>query len=64
MNEAARVLNNFVLHQVRPELAAELKLLIDLNRLGRIRKGTILRIWHVVKFAERCVPGSCIVPRV
>src|SRR5262245_61478834 len=63
MDEGLRVRDRALLHQVGPELAREVELDVDLERLGNV-DAAIAALGRVVELAQRRVPGAGIVPGI
>ena len=61
VDEAGRIADVLVLHQVGEELARDLELLVDADGLGRV-DGAVRAGGGVVQFAQGRVAGSCVVP--
>ncbi|MNR42284.1 hypothetical protein D3C85_1607830 [compost metagenome] len=62
-DELLRVLDQFLLNEVGPELSGYLELLINFNRLAYV-DGTVRFLFRVVQLAQGGVPRSRIVPFV
>ena len=62
INELGRVSQYPLFHQVGPELAGHLELLVDAHSLGDINLATHFR--RVVEFTQSGVAGTRVVPRV
>src|SRR5580704_2063975 len=61
MNEGLGVFYRSLRHQVCPELTGEVKLGVDLERLGNI-DAAVGSLRGVIQFTERSVAGASVVP--